>query len=112
MSHGTSILSGICKYCYAITSRNIVQKLPFPTTNIRYAHVIRRYHKHLHDGTKSYAVTGWLLYAPFYYTLSQYNTTLRIIDHVLSRCTPDMIMLGVSNSTTDYVLQTECRLFK
>jgi hypothetical protein len=101
MSHSSSILSGICKYYYAMISQNIVQKLPFPTTNIRYAHVIQRYHKHLHDGTKSDAVTGWLLYASFYYALGQYNTTLKIIDHVLSRCTPDMIMLNKSNYTTD-----------
>jgi hypothetical protein len=62
---------------------------------------MRRYHKYLHDGTKSGAVTGWLVYASFYYVLGQYNTTLKIIDHVLSRCTPDMIMLRMENYTTD-----------
>ena len=36
-----------------------------------------------------------------YYVLGQYNTTLKIIDHVLSRCTPDMIVLGKNNYTTD-----------
>ena len=101
MSYSTSILSEICKYYYARTSRMIVHKLPFPTTNIPNVHVIRRYHKHLHDGTKSDAVSGWLLYASFYYVLGQYNTTLKIIDHVLSRCTPDMIVLGKNNYTTD-----------
>jgi hypothetical protein len=50
-SHSSSFLSGICKYYYARTSQNIVQRLPFPTTNIPNVHVIRRYHKHLHDGT-------------------------------------------------------------
>jgi hypothetical protein len=75
--------------------------LPFPTTNKPNVHVIRRYHKHLHDGTKSDAVTGWLLYASFYYVLGEYNTTLKIIDHVLFRCTPDMIVLGKTNYTTD-----------
>jgi tetratricopeptide (TPR) repeat protein len=57
----------------------------------------------LHDGTKSDAVTGWLLYASFYYALGQYNTALKIIDHVLSRCTPDMIMLDFTNYTTDNI---------
>jgi hypothetical protein len=66
MSQSSSILSGIWKYYYATASQMIVQKLPFPTTNIRYAHVIQRYHKHLHDGTKSDAVSGWLLYVSFY----------------------------------------------
>jgi hypothetical protein len=46
-------------------------------------------------------VTGWLLDASFYYVLGQYNTTLKIIEHVLSRCTPDMIMLCKYNHTTD-----------
>jgi hypothetical protein len=51
------------------------------------------------DGIKADAVTGWLLYASFYYVLGQYNTTLKIIDHVLSRCTPNMLMLCVNNYT-------------
>jgi hypothetical protein len=104
MSQSSSILSGICKYYYALTSQSIVQQLPFPTTNKHYAHVIRLYHQHLHDGTKSDAVTGWLLYASFYYALRQYNTTLKIIDHVLSRCTPDMILMGKFNYTTDDII--------
>ena len=103
MSHSTRILSGICKYYYAKTSQMIVQKLPFPTTNKPNVHVIRRYHKHLHDGTKSDAVSGWLLYASFYYVLGQYNTTLKIIDHVLYRCTPNMLMLRVANNTTECI---------
>jgi hypothetical protein len=103
MSQSSSILSGICKYYYALISRDIVQQLPFPTTNIHNARLIRRYHKHLHDGTKSDAVTGWLLYASFYYVLGQYNTTLKIIDHVLSHCTPDMITLHMTNYTTDNI---------
>ena len=99
ISHSTRILSGLCKYYYARTSQMIVQKLPFPTTNKPNVHVIRRYHKHLHDGTKTDAVAGWVLYASFYYVLGQYSTTLKIIDHVLSRCTPDM--LHMHNHTTD-----------
>ena len=103
MSHSTRILSGICKYYYAKISQMIVQKLPFPTTNKPNVHVIRRYHKHLYDGTKSDAVSGWLLYASFYYVLGQYNTTLKIIDHVLYRCTPNMLMLRVANNTTECI---------
>ena len=98
-SQSSSILSGICKYYYTMISQNIAQKFPFPNTNIPNAHVIRRYHKHLHDSTRSDAVSGWLLYASFYYVLGQYNTTLKIIDLVLSRCTPDMILLHKTNYT-------------
>jgi len=101
MSYSTNILSGMCKYYYAVTSQLIVQILPDPTANT--VKVVRRFHRHLHDGTKSDAVTGWLLYASFYYVLGQYNTALKIIDHVLSRCTPDMINLGIVNHTTDAI---------
>ena len=100
MSHSTSILSGVCKYYYARISQIVVQKLLFYTTNKPNVHVIRCYHKHLHDGTKTDALSGLLLYASFYYVLGQYNTTLKIIDHVLSRCTPNMLILGVDNYTT------------
>jgi hypothetical protein len=41
------------------------------------------------------------LYASFYYVLGQYNTTLSIIDHVLSRCAPDMMVLRNVNYTTN-----------
>ena len=103
MSYSTRILSGICKCYYFRTSQMIVQMLPFPTTNKPHVHVIRRYHKHLHDGTKSDAVSGWLLYASFYYVLGQYNTTLKIIDHVLSCCTPNMIKIRLANYNTDKI---------
>jgi hypothetical protein len=63
---------------------------------------MRRYHKYLHDCTKSDAVTGWLLYASCYYVLGEYNTTLKIIDHALSRCTLDMIVLGTINYATGH----------
>jgi hypothetical protein len=103
MSHSTSILSGICKYYHDKACQHIVQKLPFPSTNKRNVQVMRRYHKHLHDGTKSDAVSGWLVYASFYYVLGQYNTALIIIDHALSRCTADKIQLRTINYTTDDV---------
>jgi hypothetical protein len=54
---------------------------------------IRRYHKHLHDGIKSDAVSGWLLYASFYYVLGQYNTTLKIIDFVRYKSRNDCCLL-------------------
>jgi hypothetical protein len=103
MSHSIRMLSEICTYYYAITSQRFLQRLPFHTTNKSNVHVIRRYHKHLHDGTKTDAVSGWLLYASFYYVLGQYNTTLKIIDHVLSRCTPNMLPLYVANYTTECI---------
>jgi Mg2+ and Co2+ transporter CorA len=103
MSHSTSLLSGICKYYDARTNQIIVQMLPFPTTNEPNVPVIQRYRKHLDDGTKLDAVTGWLLYASFYYVRRQYKKALKIIDHVLSRCTRHMLMLGDTNYTTSEI---------
>jgi hypothetical protein len=85
--------------------------LPSPTTNKPIVQVIRCFHKYIHDGTKTDAVSDCLLYASFYYVLGQYNTTLKIIDHVLSRCAPDMLMLGLQYYTTDdtkYYKQNVC----
>jgi hypothetical protein len=74
--------------------------LPVPTTNEPNVHAMQRYRKHLGDGIKSDAVTGWLLYASFYYVRRQYKKALKIIDHVLSRCTRHMLMLSDTNYTT------------
>jgi hypothetical protein len=69
-------------YYYAMISQNFIQKLPFPTTNKPNVHAIRRYHKHLHDGTKSDAVSGWLLYASFYYVLGKHLGLLVLVHEV------------------------------
>ncbi|VDH98321.1 Hypothetical predicted protein [Mytilus galloprovincialis] len=40
------------------------------------------------------AVTGWLLYASFYYVTEQYNVTLRLTEYILSMNLLDMVRLG------------------
>ncbi|VDH97266.1 Hypothetical predicted protein [Mytilus galloprovincialis] len=59
------------------------------------------YHRHLQDGLKTDAVSGWLLYASFYYVTGQYNVTLRLIHYILSRCTPNMLFMGSNIYTED-----------
>lgn len=39
-------------------------------------------------------MSGWLLYASYYYVIGQINVTLRLTEYVLSRCTPEMKTIG------------------
>jgi hypothetical protein len=65
------------KYYYARTSQNIVQMLPFPTTNKPNVHVIRRFHKHLHDGTIMCVVLNVICGVIDYFALYHIGCTTR-----------------------------------
>ena len=39
-------------------------------------------------------MTGWLLYASFYYVTEQYNVTLRLTEYILSMNLLDMVRLN------------------
>ncbi|XP_063408324.1 uncharacterized protein LOC134691692 [Mytilus trossulus] len=84
-------LSDACKYHYANINQMAAQLLPSPNTLNNKNNKHKRYHKHLQDGIKTDAVSGWLLYASFYYVTGQFNITLRLTDFVLSRCSPIMV---------------------
>ncbi|XP_076084422.1 uncharacterized protein LOC143055170 [Mytilus galloprovincialis] len=89
---------GVCKYHHATISQYAAQLLPsLKTMNTNYK-IRKRYHRHLHDGIQRDAVTGWLLYASFYYVTEQYNITLRLTEYVLSKLSHDM----VSKNKADY----------
>ncbi|CAC5371213.1 unnamed protein product [Mytilus coruscus] len=96
-SESSSFIKDVCKYNYAKISKYAAQCLPPPTTKTDVYNIHKRYHRHLQDGFKADAVSGWLLYASFYYVTGQYNVTLRLTEYVLSRCSPDMTYLGVQN---------------
>ncbi|VDH97898.1 Hypothetical predicted protein [Mytilus galloprovincialis] len=66
------------------------QILSPPNTNYN---IHTSYHRHLQNGLQRDAVTGWLLYASFYYVTAQYNVTLKLTEYVLSKCLPDMVCL-------------------
>ncbi|XP_071154877.1 uncharacterized protein [Mytilus edulis] len=87
-SESSPFIIGVCKHEYAIFSTLAVQLLLPPTILNK---MYKRYHKHLQDCIKTDAVSGWLLYASFYYVTGQYNVTLKLIDYVLSRCSPDLV---------------------
>ncbi|CAC5386006.1 unnamed protein product [Mytilus coruscus] len=83
-----------CKYHRGIISQYVVQCLPPPTTISKTNNLHKRYHRHLQDGIRTDAVSGWLLYASYYYVTGQYNVTLRLAEYVLSRYKLGMVHLG------------------
>ncbi|XP_063412098.1 uncharacterized protein LOC134694919 [Mytilus trossulus] len=90
-SESSPFIKSVCTYHYAEASKYVAQLLPSPSA-IGNAYNIRKcYHRLLQNGTKTDAVSGWLLYASFYYVTGQFNVSLRLTDYVLSRYSPDMM---------------------
>ncbi|XP_076084349.1 uncharacterized protein LOC143055085 [Mytilus galloprovincialis] len=92
-SESSTFNIGICKFHYASISQQAAQLLPSANTNYN---IRTSYHRHLHDGLQRDALTGWLLYASFYYVTEQYNVTLRLTEYILSMNLLDMVRLDQS----------------
>ncbi|XP_063407224.1 uncharacterized protein LOC134690970 isoform X2 [Mytilus trossulus] len=90
-SERSTFISDVCQYEYNRISKFAVQLLPPPIVINKEFDILNFYHRHLQDYIKTDAVSGWLLYASFYYVTGQYNVTLKLIDYVLSRCSPNMV---------------------
>ncbi|CAC5377587.1 unnamed protein product [Mytilus coruscus] len=90
-SESSTFIIDVCEYYYAEINQSIAQLLPTPKSKGSIYNIHERFHRHLQDGIKTDAVSGWLLYASFYYAIEQYDVTLSLTDYVLSRCTPDMM---------------------
>ncbi|CAC5378297.1 unnamed protein product [Mytilus coruscus] len=95
-------LQGVCKYYYSNICQQLVQKMSISKFNKQIK--LSMFHKLLQEGLKTDAVSGWLLYASFYYVLGRYKTTLCIVDYILSRCTPGMFLLTIGYSEFDEIL--------
>ncbi|XP_052080036.1 uncharacterized protein LOC127718122 [Mytilus californianus] len=96
-SESSVFIIDVCKYHYARISQFAAQKLlPLNTTNKTYK-IHNIYHRHLLDGINADAVSGWLLYASFYYVTGQYTVSLRLTEYALSKCTPDMVLVGCAD---------------
>ncbi|XP_052059533.1 uncharacterized protein LOC127700154 [Mytilus californianus] len=91
MSESSTFITDVCKYNYAKISQIVAQLLPPPKSISKTYNIPARYHRLLQNGIKTDAVSGWLLYASFYYVTGQFSVTLRLTDYVLSRCSPDML---------------------
>ncbi|CAC5425472.1 unnamed protein product [Mytilus coruscus] len=96
-SKSSAFIVDVCKYHHTEISQYAAQLFPTQTVTTERYNMHKHCHKHLQDGIKANAVSGWLLYASFYYVTGQFNITLRLTDYVLSRCSPEMILLGGQN---------------
>ncbi|VDH94023.1 Hypothetical predicted protein [Mytilus galloprovincialis] len=94
-SQCSTFIVSVCKHHHAELSQYVAQLLPPPSIMTTTYIIQKRYHRHLKDGTKTDAVSGWLLYASFYYVTGQYKVTLRLTDYVLSRCSSDMLLIDL-----------------
>ncbi|VDI79280.1 Hypothetical predicted protein [Mytilus galloprovincialis] len=94
MFESSKFIIDVCEYLHGKYSQNAVQCLPPPTKICKTNTLHKRYHRHLQDGIRTDSVSGWLLYASFYYVTGQYKVTLTLIDYVLSRCNEDMVYLS------------------
>ncbi|VDI72073.1 Hypothetical predicted protein [Mytilus galloprovincialis] len=101
----STFIIDVCKYHHAEISQYAAQLLPTPTTTIATYNIHKRYHRHLQDGIKADAVSGWLLYASFYYVIGQFDVTMRLTDYVLSRCSSDMLLMDHSLYNNDHFIK-------
>ena len=93
-SESSLFIIDVCTHHNAEISKFVAQLLPSPNTKGNTYNIRKCHHRHLQNGTKTDAVSGWLLYASFYYVIGEFNVSLRLTDYVLSRCSPDMMQEG------------------
>ncbi|XP_063418437.1 uncharacterized protein LOC134701237 [Mytilus trossulus] len=89
-SESSPFIIDVCTHHNAELSKFVAQLLPSPNAKGNTCNIRKCYHRHLQNGTNTDAVSGWLLYASFYYVTGQFNISLKLTDYVLSRCSPDM----------------------
>ncbi|CAC5356548.1 unnamed protein product [Mytilus coruscus] len=92
-SESNTFIICACKFYHAVISQSVAQLLPSPNTIGNQCNIRKCYHIHLQTGLKTDTVTGWLLYASYYYVTGQFNITIRLTDCVLSKCSPDMFFI-------------------
>ncbi|XP_063405888.1 uncharacterized protein LOC134689849 [Mytilus trossulus] len=90
----STFIIGVCKHHHAVISQYTAQSLPLPPITTEANNIHKRYHRHLQDGINTDDVSGWLLYASFYYVTGQFDVTLKLTDDILSRCPPVMLTAG------------------
>ncbi|VDI18312.1 Hypothetical predicted protein [Mytilus galloprovincialis] len=93
----SAYIIGICENFKATVNQYLIQWLPLPipymSSHKEMYHSNKSRHKYLKNGLMCDAVSGWILYASFYYNEKQYNESLKIADYILSRCIPGLLRL-------------------
>ncbi|VDI28085.1 Hypothetical predicted protein [Mytilus galloprovincialis] len=88
----SAFIIDVCKHHHAVISQYAAQLQPKPAITTEMYNIHKHYHRFLQQGIKTDAVSGWLLYASFYYVTGQYNVTLKLTDYVLSKCSSDLVL--------------------
>ena len=86
-------LKSFYRYFMSIICSDVVQRKPVVSVN-RNKDKYKQYRRRLCYLTQNIhhdAVSGWLMFASFYYKMKQYNTALYIISYALSKCTPEKV---------------------
>ncbi|XP_052085921.1 uncharacterized protein LOC127723378 isoform X2 [Mytilus californianus] len=102
LSESSTFLRDVFKYYHGFFNQQVTQMLFSTFSKNKQRYYLSR--KILRDGTMADAGSGWLLSASFFYAIENYNVALRIVDYILSRCSPDMLYLGCFS----YQSQTFC----
>ncbi|VDI42874.1 Hypothetical predicted protein [Mytilus galloprovincialis] len=92
LSESSLFLRDVFKFYHGFFNQQVTQMLFLSFSKNKHRYYLNR--KILRDGTMADASSGWLLSACFFYTMKNYNVSLRIVDYILSRCSPDMLYLG------------------
>ncbi|CAC5373593.1 unnamed protein product [Mytilus coruscus] len=90
-----------CKHYIDRISKKLAEKLPPPNTKGETYSLRQCYYKLLQNCIKTDSVSGWLLYASYYYVTRQYDATLKLTDYILSKWSPDMILIGSEHNTNE-----------
>ncbi|XP_063406778.1 uncharacterized protein LOC134690697 [Mytilus trossulus] len=91
-SESSTFIIYACKFYINCISREMVHLLPPPYTKGDTYRIHKLYHALFQRIIKIDAVSGWLLYASFYYVTGQFKVTLSITDYILSRLSPYLLM--------------------
>ena len=86
-------LKSFYRYFMSMICSDVVQCKPVVSVN-RNKDKYKQYRRRLCYLTQNIhhdAVSGWLMFASFYYKMKQYNTALYIISYALSKCTPEKV---------------------
>ncbi|CAC5408588.1 unnamed protein product [Mytilus coruscus] len=91
-SESSTFIIDACKFYINCISQKLVHLLLLPNEIGDTYRIHKLHHALFKRIIKINAVSGWLLYASFYYVKKQFKVTLSITDYILSRWSPYLMM--------------------
>jgi tetratricopeptide (TPR) repeat protein len=99
-------LKSVYRYYMSMICSNVIQCKAVVSVN-RNKDNYKQYRRRLCYLTQNIhhdAVSGWLMFASFYYKMKQYNPALYIISYALSKCTPEKVFYQKNVTDWQYEL--------